>query len=326
MSHQFVITPGNQLVISAGLPIPPKENFVFLTNIAGLDGAQEHTLAPGHVLRKATAAEIAIIKEILVEFNGRVAGRYFFPWELKRDEDGNMDTGPEEEWKYYVISFFGSNETVAHLEQAIALLGLDYKIGFTVINHRGNRGLICHTDRLFRALEENRMGERMVQATAAGIEQVSEVYQGLCSHDAEVLDVSRIANELLSLETLPQYSELRFLAHFSMLESLLTHKPKPSDPSDSITRQVKQKIKLLNNRWRPPIDYFGFPGVQPDRVWGAMYSYRSSLAHGDKPDFKRDLKCLVSAKNASDLLAATLKAVARYALIEPRLVLDLKDC
>jgi hypothetical protein len=57
-----------------------------------------------------------------------------------------------------------------------------------------------------------------------------------------------------------------------------------------------------------------------------MYGYRSCLAHGGTPDFKRELSGLGDPGRAMDLLKWTVKAVCRQALIEPQLIADLKDC
>ncbi len=57
------------------------------------------------------------------------------------------------------------------------------------------------------------------------------------------------------LKALPHFSPLRFLGYFAMLESLLTHAPNPSDPYDSITRQVQKRRALLELwpfRWGKP--------------------------------------------------------------------------
>ena len=57
-----------------------------------------------------------------------------------------------------------------------------------------------------------------------------------------------------------------------------------------------------------------------------MYSYRSQIAHGGIPKFTEDLKLLQSAEVALTLIRETVKNVVRHALIEPQLVLDLRDC
>jgi len=58
-----------------------------------------------------------------------------------------------------------------------------------------------------------------------------------------------------------------------------------------------------------------------------MYSYGSSIAHGDHFDFKQKrFDLLKSHRHALKLINETTKAVLRQALEEPRLVVDLKNC
>jgi hypothetical protein len=116
------------------------------------------------------------------------------------------------------------------------------------------------------------------------------------------------------------------LGHFAVLEALLTHPPKPTDPYDSITRQVKKKLALLDRRSQPGIDYSSFAEANRETVWAKMYAYRSTLAHGGAPTFDGDLQVLESHDNALKLVKQTAKMVIRQALIEPQLLADLRDC
>jgi hypothetical protein len=163
--------------------------------------------------------------------------------------------------------------------------------------------------------------------TPSDAEQISTLFSALKSHDQRLVQMERIASQLLELEELRPGSTSQFLAYFVILESLLTHKPDPKDPYDSITRQVKNKVALLDHRWSPRLDYAEFAGTNADTVWKKMYHYRSILAHGDAPDFSGgELKALGSHGNAMALLKLTVKATARLALTEPQLLADLKNC
>lgn len=125
---------------------------------------------------------------------------------------------------------------------------------------------------------------------------------------------------------MPYNSTLRFLGYFAILESLLTHPPKSSDPYDSITRQVKNKINLLNNRWEIKLDYSNFGEARDGTIWNKMYAYRSSVAHGGNPDFSGELSILGSHLNALKLVKETVKALIRQVLFEPQLMMDLRKC
>src|SRR5262249_45744081 len=131
---------------------------------------------------------------------------------------------------------------------------------------------------------------------------------------------------MLDLEALPHQSPLCYLGYFGILESLLTHQPRKTDTIDSITRQIIKKVALLDNRWKPRIDYGPFKGAKPETVWSAMYSYRSCLAHGGKPDFKNELQLLDNHEVALALVKQTTKSVLRQSLLESQLIADLRNC
>jgi hypothetical protein len=141
-----------------------------------------------------------------------------------------------------------------------------------------------------------------------------------------LLSLERLTRQLMDLDALPSASPLLFLGYFAILESVLTHQPKKTDTIDSITRQVKHKVILLDNRWQPRIDYSAFSTEKPEKIWSAMYAYRSCLAHGGEPDFRKDLCVLRDHSMALKLLKQTVRNTIRYALAEPQLIFDLRDC
>jgi hypothetical protein len=164
-----------------------------------------------------------------------------------------------------------------------------------------------------------------VDISISDIENIKDLFNRLESHDHETLDLNEVIKELQQLKKLPFCSPLRFLGYFSVLEALLIHSPDPKDPVDSITRQVKAKIRLLDNRWENKLDYTPFGSAKPDTVWGKMYSYRSSIAHGNKQKTKEILEKMTHEK-ALTLVKQAVKSVIRQSLIEPALIRDLKQC
>jgi hypothetical protein len=72
------------------------------------------------------------------------------------------------------------------------------------------------------------------------------------------------------------------LGHFGVLEDLLSHPPEPHDPVDSITRQLRRNLVLLDHH-RPPRAGLGLdasPNATAAQVISHLYSYRSAVAHG----------------------------------------------
>ena len=167
---------------------------------------------------------------------------------------------------------------------------------------------------------------KFLDVSSKDVEEIKAVYARLQNPDSAFsADAKRLALQLRALKELSS-APIAFLGYFAILESLLTHMPKPSDPYDSITRQIKKKLILLNNRWNPKIDYSAFGKASPESVWSKMYDYRSRLAHGGEPKFEGELKLLNSHDAALTLLRETVKATIRQTTIEPQLVADLRDC
>lgn len=336
MSQPFVVAPGRTLSLSlvgTDTAQTPPECFAFVTNVSKIVGAEELTLFQGYKLRRATSREVQKIKELLSCSTEGLFGLRDFPWEYNRDADGNAIPLPESEWRYFVIAFQEFGMTDLYLQYTFPLVRLELEVAFLAgpaptVPGRAYPVAIHHSGRLFQLLDQFKLGTaNLFDATATDAEEVSRICSLLQSHDKEVVNIQQIAAQLLEFEALPRGRPALFLAYFGILESLLTHRPQPTDPYDSITRQVKRKVALLNNRWSPQIDYSLFGDAKPDAVWGKMYAYRSSLAHGDVPDFKNgELRALGGPDNAMALLKSTVKAVSRLALSEPQLIADLKDC
>ena len=327
----MLIPPGAMFALSAeGVRAPDElpDNYAFVANVSRLVGAARFALAPGHHLRRANATEAAEIRAILQRQPSPVIT---VPWEHSRPVGGPSQPLPEAEWRYFVVGFRGSNDTVAEIEEVFGLTTFELKIAFTVVTQMiGGRpcsGVLSHPSRLFQLLEAAVWGRLpFLDITESEVAQIAEILGKLGQHDHSLVDVKRLARQLLDLEALPPTSPLRFLGYFATLESLLTHRPNQSDPYDSITRQVKKKLALLDHRWQPNIDYGPFAGARPDTIWAKMYEYRSSLAHGDAPSFENEFQTLGNHDNAVTLVRQTVKAVIRQALVEPRLIADLRDC
>jgi len=308
------------------------QGFAFVMNVWHLLDAPSFTLAPGHELRRATAEEITIIRDRLQLLGPGPDLRYLHLWEQQWPyESGPLKPLPEAEWRYFVIAFSGSNATEAELERAFDLAPIELEAGFTVLNHvlgtSQATGVMWLPGRLFHVLENARSNPSFfVDVSAADIEEIQNIHSHLQLHDHRLVDVQGLAIRLSQLKELSLNSPLRFLGYFAVLESLLTHSPRPSDPYDSITRQVKQKLALLNNRWSRKLDYSAFGGARPEKIWDVMYEYRSRIAHGSAPDFTGALRSLRDHDSALALIRTAAKAVIRQALLEPQLLLDLKAC
>jgi hypothetical protein len=313
-----------------------RRSFSFVLNVGKLvdpPNGKVFSVAPGNELRRANRAEIAAIKDVLPDFAAQTtwgAWQNGAPIPMK---DGGTTYAhiPEGQWRYFVISFDGSNSTSTQIERAFSIAPFELKIGFTLLREafRGSGAptLIYHPARLFSQVKRLSDGELpFIDVTQADVESIRLLADQVRTFSHPPLNLKQFLEQVLDLDTLPHRSRLLFLGYFAVLESLVTHQPKKTDTIDSITRQVKQKVALLDNRWQPRIDYSAFGTSKPDTIWSTMYAYRSCLAHGGEPDFKDDLQLLHDHGQALGLLRQTVKSILRQALSEPQLVLDLRDC
>ena len=307
-------------------------SFSFVLNIARLKNISSDAalLASGHKLRRATEVEMAAIREALTTF---AATSSFSAWQsgkpIVTDNKTTYSRIPARQWRYFVIAFTGSNDIVSQLERALSIAPLELKIGFTLLREAFPTApmLIYSPARLFTQVQRAVLGKLpFLDVTAADVKNVRLLNDQLAKYDFEPSNLKRLMTQMLDSDALPHSSPLLFLGYFAILEALLTHQPKMTDTIDSITRQVKQKVALLNNRWQMRIDYNPFENKKPEAIWAEMYSYRSCLAHGGEPDFKVKLKSLKSHDRALKLLTQTVKSVLRQAVIEPQLLFDLRNC
>lgn len=334
----FVIGVGRTAsVYSAGdePAIELDRNVAFLLNVSRFVDQPMNgkiALAPGHALRKATAQELAAIQHIIKKVSGEM---HWTPWQCdaipKPDGGQTFELLPEDQWRYFVIEFSGNNGTVSELERALTICSREIRIGLTVLKIKVGAEIlpafIYDPGSLFqhlRALKRGSLG--FVEIAESDVQQIRSLHQQLKAFKHDSVNLESLIQQAMDLEALPRQSPLLFLGYFALLESMLTHQPRKTDTIDSITRQIIKKISLLDNRWQPRLIYGEFPGGKPERIWSAMYSYRSCLAHGRKPDFANELQLLRNAENALGLLKQTVRGVLRQTLVEPQLMVDLRNC
>jgi hypothetical protein len=284
-------------------------------------------LGPGFELRKANENEIAIIREkidgLAHAYSGFLISRKI--WEGESSQ----------ELRYFVVAFPGdglSILSILDLQNAFDIAPMELEIAWTFGNINTGappQSILWNVNRLFHLSQHaGRDASRMFcEPTLQDLHKMAAIHEAMLSCDTSLLDVPKLARQLGFLKGLPYSAPVRFLGYFAILESILTHAPNPNDPYDSITRQVKKKLMLLNRRFQPTLDYAAFGNAGHEKIWKAMYTYRSRIAHGDSVTFKgSELSLLKNHEATLSLLKATVKALLRQALVEPQLLLDLREC
>ena len=304
--------------------------FAFVLNVKGLIGADGIDLATGYTLRKASDSEIDFIKGFLASKFGTEVGTA--TWENRPVASGKEPKLPKKLWRYFVVEFGNDDPNLDLLEAALAVAsnGLEIGLAKVRIDVKGVVRPAClyHAPSLFQSISALNFAstnrEKLMQSVGkAEGAQIQEIFVRMAQHDNTLLDLSRVVALLMQLKDLPRFSPLQILGYFAVLESVLAHQPKADDRYETITRQITQKLALLNKRWIPALDYSLFGEASHKKLWQEMYAYRSSIAHGRQPDFKSELQVLKSADAANTLIKDAVGKVVRQAYAEPQLLADL---
>jgi hypothetical protein len=215
---------------------------------------------------------------------------------------------------------------IANVELDIGLIRIDIDIRGGAVRP----GSMYHPPSLFQSLSvlsrSLNPSDVMQPVRSADGKDIFDLFSLIEAHDPSIFDLDKVVKLFRELKDLPQFSSLQVLGYFAILEAVLTHQPDPEDKYESITNQIIRKLALLNNRWRPALDYSPFKGAKPEKIWKSMYGYRSSIAHGRKPDFKTpQLSVLQNANSANELIKEAVKKSLRQAYTEPQLIADLHN-
>ena len=140
-----------------------------------------------------------------------------------------------------------------------------------------------------------------------------------------------ISNAIVDYENLaliPYFSPLKILGYVSIIERLITDDSKNSYVS--ISSQFSRKIMLINNQLgKNKIDFSKWfnPSTSEEKILQKVYTLRSKIAHGSSSDFaQKELQELKNREHIQKFLNLLLKRIIYFALLQPKLVVDLKSC
>jgi hypothetical protein len=114
-------------------------SFSFVLNVSGIDAQSPSAglnIAPGHKLVRASIAEIAAIKDVITTSTGVTSWGAWEGGQIVKNKDNSASRAPLsiDQWRYFVIAFQGTNETVAEIERALCVIPLELKLGFTLLH------------------------------------------------------------------------------------------------------------------------------------------------------------------------------------------------
>lgn len=316
-----------------------KKSFVFVLNLIDVSGQLPIEVAPGHFFQKADTKQIKKIDELLNLFRP-YPHRIFVqsPYEVNiikvpGDKPGSYsykhEPLPPNKWRYWIISFEGSNAEIEYVASAASLLGHDLELGFTVLAKEatGAEGFAWHMPSMFSFFDSPQSNQPAVLITVDELREISENYDLIKKINRDHEHITRAFRKLRDLKSLPRPSELATIGLFSIIESLVTHSPKLSESADSLKHQIKTKIPLLSKRFQRRLDcseYFG--AAEKETIWSKLYDYRSCIVHGERTNFTGSLQVLKDTKTVRQFLREAVKLLLLLALKEPLLLIDLKKC
>lgn len=301
----------------------PTNDIALVTPPLRLDAAGPHEVVAGYYFRRPAGRELDAIRRYLSEVDHAHDFRSAFEG-LTHVDDGNVKWRPlpPEEWFYWVLDTVDrtAEGTVGprmyELEDALYLSGIDVRFDAFFADGRlvGWNRFDGWPWLLSPPLSVTDESLRRVNCLYLQAERAYTARKEL-AHSIEMLRTVKRMN---------RGNPMTFLGLFAVLESFLTHDPRGE--YDSLTRQIRSKVTLLGKRFEMPLDYSPFGGAALEKVWTRLYQCRSAIAPGATVSFDGDLKLLGNLRQAFDFLELAVRAVARQAVVEPDLVLDLRAC
>lgn len=310
-------------------------NFCLLSNVRGLSCAEPFEVVPGGFLRRASSKEAAAFRRLVCPPDGILPLRYLGqnPYEQRLvrtpSEPGpilSLAPLPESEFRYHIMAFPGSNAAFHSLVESSALTPWQLVAGPQIQLIGDAAVAIVGSPDHARYIHEDRYESNFIALEQADLVELRAVHSKLTAFQHDSVKLKAAVRNYYDLGAIPPGSPLRFLGCVSVLESVVTHDPRPNDPYDSLTRQVCQKMLLLQRRFGRPLSYDGFLPAKPSTVWKLLYQYRSAVAHGAPPDFAKTLRVLKGPAEALSFMEVATRRLLRQALEEPDLVGDLREC
>ncbi len=313
------------------MDIKNTKSFAFITNPLDVKLSEPIEIIDKHTFRKAKDKEITRIKKLLKELLGqKFDGDPYEVDILFEKENGNSKSFkpkklPKRQWRYYVIEFKGSNDRIFNLETAANICSTEIHCNVQFI---GKSAMQYNPTLLFQYFNNLKYipAEGIEILDERSLNEIKNVYTKILEIEKKYPDIKRSIEMFYNLNCLPPQTDLVSLGLFAVIESIITHQPK-AEAGDSLRHQIKSKIPLLSKRFDEEINYSCFlDKSKEDTIWTKLYDYRSIIAHGGQINFSGKLKILKDKKTVVTFLRSVTKLLLRYALLEPQLYMDLREC
>lgn len=314
-----------------------------ILNLLSVEVETPFEVIPGHILRQATIHEIENIRNLLKQFD--VHGHNHIRLLESKDirptigsppyimNESFVGTTNPNEWRYWVVEVTYTNpgsqyhhidflEIQSRLLDTLLRFGLRFLLNEDGTVRNASSGLRSSIGAdAFQCFHAPWRTQRIDENY---IKQLRELHRLYFAPSRGRENIVNAIQKYHHLAAIGREHPLFGLGIFAVIESILTHDSK--GVYDSLGRQIRTKMELLNHRFDSPLDMSLFQKMTFDKLWKELYSYRSCLAHGKHPNFDCEFKSLRSEANTIDFLENAAKRLLIQALKEPDLITDLQEC
>lgn len=286
-----------------------------------------------HVLGLAETSEVELIRPALQSLKGGLGRWQPPPAQMMIADPSNSNSWSEStdksEWRFCVVRPKPECATPYYkIEQALRISDADLMVGpWWRRGANGEVHALASLQPLITRMNDVHLARDHGPFEPHRVQSVVNARASFCEEDFPAIHAS--LDRFLELDIVP-VGDLKLLGYFSILESLLSHAPDPSESADSISRQLKRNLILLHNR-ADKGSGLGFDEVdcRPAKLVSKLYKLRSAVAHGVDPSRATDLLTQVLPKlstrrNIDAFVRRMVRRTLVTALVEPRLVTDLK--
>ena len=324
---------------------------LFIQDYLNIEIDLPYEIIPNCFLKKPDEIVINNIESLLKQ-NGWIepdfisvdSSPYKMNYTLSEDRNlGYTEFYKSSDWRYYIVEYLGDGSDFKKVNSEFIKLRLAFYLSkqkihadlFIVLSNEIIK--YCeynstHLNMYYEGFKEiSYFRERLSINNSLNeeyFEEIKYLFELLNTLDSSYSGIVNALENFNGIKNFGLNVSLRYLSYFIIWEQLVTHMPDPKDPTDSIGRQLKSKLNLLNNRAE---EKFDFPdlvvgNVSFDKVIAKLYNYRSDLAHGNTPDFKKDYLIFKDKQNLLRILDDITRKLLFASIREPKLIMDLKNC
>ncbi len=314
-------------------------SFLIANNVE-FDTDWPYEIIPGLVLRKPDSDEIPRIQQLVAESCLGNVG-WIAPYEMnwiseESDYRASYRSEPIDDqnlWKYWLLHDDEGGDKVIDFDRVLKLVTPAIELAVRLIfSQNKERKISFGHSTIQYQVGERHWGMQKVNHYTSKVglellEKLRDLYLRLKEVEENYKFINNALKTFNDLYLVTNYSNLRVVGYFSVIEALITHSPRLTETLDSISHQIRGKMTLLNKRFDIPVDFSAyFCDLSNKTVWSKLYTFRSKVAHGENTDFSKKLSVLKDRETVFNFLENICKSLLRYSLTEPQLLMDLKEC